>query len=465
VTTLLGASVAGYTIEAVAGRGGMGIVYRARDSALERTVALKLIAPELAADSGFRARFEREMRVTAQLDHPNVIPVLGAGEEDGRLYLAMRWVDGTDLGLLIRERGALAPALAAELIAQAASALDAAHARGLVHRDVKPGNLLLPEGERPHVYLTDFGLAKRDESTALTTTGGWIGTPDFAAPEQIEGRPLDARADVYALGCVLFAALAGRPPFADVPALRKPAAQVDEPPPLGEVPPAFRPLLGRALAKDPSDRQTSAGELGAEAVAAASGHSPPTAATRRLVEPRRPRAGRRSAAVALFAAGLVAAGLAIAALSGLFDGDGGPQQPASADRSPVLPAPAPTTTVRCSDTSCTQDGQRVQPPIEGGECGTGTWSRIDADAEPLFACAPESPPAAGPPAQTPDLAGARLDRAEDYLDRLGVGHDTSGGGTFGPVVRSNWVVCTTAPAAGAALPSGEELKLFVDRSC
>src|SRR3954471_1058953 len=190
----------------------MGVVYRARDSDLDRIVALKVIAPELASDEGFRARFVREARVTAQLDHPNVIPVYDAGDDGGRLYIAMRWVEGTDLGRLIQEKGPLLPARAADLVAQAASALDAAHARGLVHRDVKPANLLLPTAARSHVYLTDFGLAKRDGSSAgLTTTGNWMGTPDYASPEQIEGEELDPRADVYALGCVLFAALTGRP--------------------------------------------------------------------------------------------------------------------------------------------------------------------------------------------------------------------------------------------------------------
>src|SRR3982751_1655259 len=190
----------------------MGVVYRARDSELDRVVALKVIAPELARDDAFRARFVREARVTAQLDHPNVIPVYDAGEDDERLFIAMRWVEGPDLGRLIAERVAVAPAQATEMVAQAASALDAAHAHGLVHRDVKPANLLVTGDlpARPHVYLTDFGLARRDGSSgALTTTGQWMGTPDYAAPEQIDGHDLDPRSDVHALGCVLFAALTG----------------------------------------------------------------------------------------------------------------------------------------------------------------------------------------------------------------------------------------------------------------
>ncbi|HEY0633464.1 MAG TPA: serine/threonine-protein kinase, partial [Thermoleophilaceae bacterium] len=226
---MLGASVAGYRIEAVAGRGGMGVVYRARQPALDRVVALKLIAPELSGDESFRARFERESRIASSLDHPNVIPVYEAGEDGGRLFIAMRFVDGTDLGRMLAEQGAVQPALAAELVAQAASALDASHARGLVHRDVKPANLLIA-GElpaRPHVYLTDFGLARRDgSSSALTTTGQWMGTPDYAAPEQIDGYDLDVRSDVYALGCVLFAALTGTPPFGDRPRMAKAGAHL-----------------------------------------------------------------------------------------------------------------------------------------------------------------------------------------------------------------------------------------------
>jgi hypothetical protein len=470
----LGASVAGYTVESVAGRGGMGVVYRARDADLDRTVALKVIAPELAREDGFRARFVREARVTAQIDHPNVIPVYDAGEDGGRLYIAMRWVEGSDLGRLIHERGALEPGLAADLVAQAASALDAAHARGLVHRDVKPANLLLPAAARSHVYLTDFGLAKRDGSSeGLTTTGQWLGTPDYAAPEQIEGHDLDARADVYALGCVLFAALTGRPPFAEVPQLRKGWAQVHEQPPLDQLPEPMRPVLERALAKDPADRHPSAGDLGEAAVAAAGGARPRTAATRRLrsagPEPtaRLARPRRRAALAAAAAVALAAVAGAVVALSGVF-ADGEPpaaSQSRPAPR-PALPAPSPSAgTVRCTDTECTQAGRQVQAPIDSGRCGSGSWARIDAGDPPLYACVPdEGRPAAVPPA-VPDLAGARLDRAETYLDRLGVGHETSGGGAFGPVLRDNWMVCTTTPEAGEALAPAGEVTLFVDRSC
>jgi hypothetical protein len=528
VSTLVGARVARYTIEAVAARGGMGVVYRARDPELDRIVALKVIAPELAAEDGFRVRFVREARVTAQLDHPNVIPVYDAGDDGGRLYIAMRWVEGTDLGRLIAERGALEPRVATELVAQAASALDAAHARALVHRDVKPANLLLPEAARSHVYLTDFGLAKRDGSSAVTTTGHWLGTPDYASPEQIEGHDLDARADVYALGCVLFAALAGRPPFAEVPQLRKGWAHVNEPPPrlrslVPDAPAALEPVLERALAKDPADRYASAGEL-ADAASAAVTDAGSTRPTRRLggrarragrgtgptrrlgrtggagragragpagqlggggagraAAPAAPRTAstarlvrsRRGALVALAAVLLVAAlGAGVAALLGAFSGDASAPAPrAHAGPRPLPPASPTAGTVRCGTTACTQSGRRVQAPIEDGRCASGTvvgaWTRIDAGSPPLIACQPSSAPAGGRKVAiaVPDLADARLDRAETYLDRLGVGHDTSGGGTFGIIDRSNWQVCTTTPRAGATLPPDTSVRLFVDRSC
>ena len=234
MTVAPGRPFAGYRIEAVAGRGGMGVVYRAVQEGLERPVALKLIAPELARDPEFRARFVRESRLAASLDHPHVIPVYEAGEEDGSLFIAMRWVEGPDLRELVVERGPLAPAAAAALVAQVAGALDAAHARGLVHRDVKPANVLLAgDADAPHAYLSDFGLARGEESVdRLTRTGGSVlGTAAYSSPEQIEGGVLDGRADVYALACVLFFALTGRPPFRRDTELATAWAQVHDQPP------------------------------------------------------------------------------------------------------------------------------------------------------------------------------------------------------------------------------------------
>jgi hypothetical protein len=271
---LPGAEIAGCRIEAVAGRGGMGIVYRATQLSLGRPVAVKLIAPDRAGDPGFRERFERESRVAAAIDHPNVIPVYAAGEEGGHLYLVMRYVKGTDLqGLLARDRTLPSDRVAA-IAQQVGAALDAAHAVGLVHRDVKPANVLL-SGE--HAYLADFGLSQLlDGDTRLTSTGQWIGTVDFMAPEQFSGAPVDARADVYALGCVLYNALTGEVPYprGTVPATM--LAHMHEEPPrparvAADVPDGFDRVIARALAKDPQARYPSAGDLGRAALAAAEG--------------------------------------------------------------------------------------------------------------------------------------------------------------------------------------------------
>ena len=205
-----GTTFANYRVESLLGRGGMGVVYLARDLSLDRPVALKLIAPELAQDEQFRTRFLREPRLAASLDHPNVIPIYEAGEHEGQLYLAMRYVEGTDLKSTLERDGKLVPDRTIELLAQVASALDAAHERALVHRDVKPGNVLIDRSG--HVYLTDFGITKQTGADS-TETGSVVGTLDYLAPEQIRGEPVDARTDSYALACVLYECLSGKPPF------------------------------------------------------------------------------------------------------------------------------------------------------------------------------------------------------------------------------------------------------------
>ena len=273
-----GSQVAGYRIDALVGRGGMGVVYRAFQIGLERVVALKVIAPELLDDEDIRARFLVEARAAASVDHPNVIPVHEAGEADGVAYIAMRFVSGSDLRSLVRRGGALDPAEAAGFVAQAGAALDAIHRAGFVHRDVKPANLLVDTGG--HVYLTDFGLAKQVLTrSSATRTGHWVGTLDYVSPEQIRGGRIDARADVYALGGVLHFALTGRVPFERHGDEAKLWAQLSAPPPVpSELRPELRAefdvVVGRAMAKSAEDRYPSAGDLGRAARAVAAGTTP-----------------------------------------------------------------------------------------------------------------------------------------------------------------------------------------------
>ncbi|MFD9030324.1 serine/threonine-protein kinase [Streptomyces sp. NPDC059567] len=261
---LIGKQIANYVVEAEIGRGGMAVVYRARDLRLDRTVALKLLAPELARNDTFRKRFAHESRVAAAIDHPHIVPVFEAGETEGVLYIAMRYVAGQDLRALLDREGALPPVKAGRIAVQVASALDAAHAHDLVHRDVKPGNILVAEGtdrDHPeHVYLTDFGLTKKSLSlTGLTTVGQFVGTLDYVAPEQISGKPVDGRCDVYSLACVVYETLTGAPPFRrdDDMALLW-AHQYDPPPPVSserpELPEAGDEVLAKALAKEPEER-------------------------------------------------------------------------------------------------------------------------------------------------------------------------------------------------------------------
>jgi serine/threonine protein kinase len=259
-----------HRIEGLAGRGGMGVVYRATDIELERVVALKVITPALAEEEDFRRRFVAESKAAASIEHPNVIPVYYAGQREGVLYIVMRYIDGPDLRALVRAQGRLEPERAAHIVAQVAAALDAAHAHGLVHRDVKPANVLL--GHDDHTYLTDFGLTKRAATTAgggPSRVGGWVGTLGFVAPEQIRGERVDARTDVYALGCVLVYALTGQAPYLRDSDEATLWAHLNAPPPSDSIPEEFQGVIARALAKDPSERFPSAGDLGRAALAAA----------------------------------------------------------------------------------------------------------------------------------------------------------------------------------------------------
>jgi len=271
--------IADYRLDGLIGRGGMGAVYLAQDERAGRTVALKVLAPELARDDAFRTRFLRESRAAAAVGHPHIIPVYDVGDEGGSLYLAMRYVQGGDVRSLLNRLGTLPVAWAFSTIAQVASALDAAHAHGLVHRDVKPANLLLDassaaEGSTPrraggtdldHVYLSDFGISKDPPPGGIIAMGKFVGNLDYVAPEQIEGRALDGRADLYALACAGFELLCGSPPFGQDPGLTVMYAQLYAPPPSAsarraDLPAAVDQVLATALAGQRLGSRSIAGE-------------------------------------------------------------------------------------------------------------------------------------------------------------------------------------------------------------
>src|SRR4051812_5698612 len=294
--------VAGYRIVEELGRGGTSVVYRAEHVRLGRTAALKLLAPRLG-ESDFRDRFLRESKLAASLDHPNIVPVYDAGEVGDVLYIAMACVDGSDLKALLVEEGRLPLRRALRIVSQIAAALDAAHARGLVHRDVKPANILVGANDR--ALLSDFGVVKELTSGGSTSTGSFVGTIEYCAPEQIEGRDVDRRADVYALACVLYECVVGTSPFhrsSDVAVLN---AHLHAPPPklskaAPDVPPALEPVLAKALSKSPLDRYPSCGEFVA-LVRAATAPSPHIAR------------GRLAISIGLLAlAGLAGAAIAVA---------------------------------------------------------------------------------------------------------------------------------------------------------
>ncbi|SEE66789.1 serine/threonine protein kinase [Streptomyces sp. 2231.1] len=279
----LGAQIAGYQVEREIGRGGVGVVYLAKDLWLGRHVALKVLSPDLTSNDAFRRRFINEPRVAAAIDHPHIVPIFKSGEASELLYIAMRYVSGPDLGALLDRNGPLPVMSAMRIAAQVASALDAAHEHRLVHGDVKPGNILLARsdvGDDPYyAYLTDFGLAKPSlDSGSPTTVGQFVGTLDYIAPEQISGRPVDSRRDMYSLACVVYEALTGDPVFqrGDDMALLW-AHQYDDPPPLTARCPGLSQaadrVMAKALAKAPENRFGSCREFVAELTAAAGGRT------------------------------------------------------------------------------------------------------------------------------------------------------------------------------------------------
>jgi YVTN family beta-propeller protein len=342
----LGTRLAGYRIQGLLGRGGMGVVYLAEQERPRRQVALKLLLDPATAGEGFRTRFLRESELAAAIDHPNVLPVYDAGETDGVLWIAMRYVDGIDVAALLERDEPLAPQQALAIGGQVAGALDAAHTRGMVHRDVKPGNILLAveEGAVAHAYLADFGLTKRiGGARGLTVSGQVLGTIDYVAPEQVEGGPVDGLADQYSLGCVLFECLTGEVPFRRDTELAVLWAHVHDPPPeisdhRPDLPVALDEVIGRALAKAPGDRYPSCGALVAAAQAALAGAAPSGVRHRisRAVGRRawhRRRRGlsgltRRSSLVLTITAAVLSAVLLVAAVLVARDG-GAPAGPAS----------------------------------------------------------------------------------------------------------------------------------------
>ncbi|MFJ9779987.1 serine/threonine-protein kinase [Amycolatopsis sp. NPDC101161] len=363
-----------YRVESLIARGGMGEVLRAYDSRHDRVVALKLLAPEFAADRAFQERFRREAHAVARLREPHVIPIHAYGEIDGRLYLDMRLVDGDDLGTRLAAGGPLGPAEAVDVVGQVAQALAAAHAEGLVHRDVKPSNVLV--GATGFAYLVDFGIARAaGPATGITATGGAVGTLDYMAPERFTDGPADHRVDVYSLACVLHQCLTGSKPFAATTAASLIGAHLHQPPPLPStlrpgLPAAFDGVIARGMAKDPAVRFGSVTELAAAARAALGGTSPvpvaapPTRQATRMTPdpaPRRPsKAPWLVAAVAL---------LALVAVVGWFTVFKPSSQaasgstPPSAPPSTTSPAAAPVT---APPVTTTQVSVRTSTSVVGG---------------------------------------------------------------------------------------------------
>jgi len=405
-----GDEFAGYRIERRLGRGGMGILYLALEAGLERQVALKLIAPEAAADEVFARRFAEESRIAASIEHPNVVPIYAAGEEGGVPWIAMRFVAGSDLGRRLAREGKLDPQEAVELIAQVGNGLDAIHAAGLVHRDVKPANVLLAgEPGAQHAYITDFGVARNAATeSGLTQTGRFVGTLDYVAPEQISGGQIDARVDVYALGCLLFKLLTGEVPFPREGEAARLYAHLHDPPPapslyVPEVPMTLDDVVIRALSKSPGDRYLSAGDLGRAAQAALSGTavsipertvatgaaatqerevpvaatreaSMPTKATRRLPDESPKREGRRRLLIGggLFALLLVAVVVVVVAAGGGGDG------------TPAASGGTTTTEAQKGAPEKQQPEKRSQPPSISATALISKGDEICSDSQETF---------------------------------------------------------------------------------
>ncbi len=430
VTIVPGTVFAGYRIETEIGRGGMGVVYQARHLALDRECALKLISPALSSDPRFRERFQRESRLAASLEHPNVVPVDHAGDEGGTLYLAMRLVDGSDLRRIVESEGPLEPGRVARLLGGVAAGLDAAHARGLIHRDVKPANVLVEGGSGDErAFLTDFGVSRIvGKGGTVTSSGELLGSPDYMSPEQIAGGPVDHRADIYALGCLLHFAVTGQPPFPRDNDMAKLFAHASAARPrpselVPSLPTSLDRVVAQAMAVSPGRRYANAGQLAADLERVVRGtaplapeiaaHQPPTsdeAVTRPLAAPRR--RGHLPAIVAGCAALIVAAGVAAVLLVG--NGDDGSTVPSNplpravdavdVGQGPARVAIAPSRLwVASSGASALYaidlvDDQQARPPVPTGgspiSVGVGfhsVWA-LNRDSSALLRLEPLSSP-------------------------------------------------------------------------
>jgi serine/threonine protein kinase len=410
---MVGDELSGYRLRGVMGRGGMSVVYEAENPRLGSTVALKVLAPELATNDLFRARFLKESRIAASLNHPNVIPIYDMGAHDDLLFIAMRYVVGADLRMVLKAKGWLTPDQALLLIGQAGRALDAAHRHGLVHRDVKPGNILIErgsddEGEPDHVYLSDFGISKHVASrSGLTATGEFMGTIDYISPEQIRGRPVDGRADIYSLGCVLYECLTGRVPFDKDVNAAVIWAHVEEMPTAPStmqpaLPPSIDQVLAKALAKDPADRYATCRELIAAVRDALPGAGPavPHAAT--VLASRPSVAGPVRPSHSGPATPPVAASFDRAATSGIGAAVGQETAQGAAPPGSAVPGAAFSGSAFSGSAAGGYPGSGTPSPV--GEAPSGPSSAGPSSAglspagPPPGGLPPAGPPPAGPPA-------------------------------------------------------------------
>ena len=402
---MVGDDLAGYRLRGVMGRGGMSVVYEAENPRLGSTVALKVLAPELATNDLFRARFLKESRIAASLNHPNVIPIYDMGAHEDLLFIAMRYVVGADLRMVLKAKGWLMPDQALLLIGQAGRALDAAHRHGLVHRDVKPGNILIErgsddDGEPDHVYLSDFGISKHVASrSGLTATGEFMGTIDYISPEQIRGRPVDGRADIYSLGCVLYECLTGRVPFDKDVNAAVIWAHVEEMPTApsslqSALPPGIDQVLAKALAKDPADRYATCRELIAAVTAALPGAGPAVPHASTVLASRPSAGGPAIPSPSGPAAPAAASSFDRAATSGPAAAFGQETAPGAAPPGSALPGPA-------ASGSAASGYSRPETPSPVGEAPSGP----SVAGSPPAGWSPAGPPPGGPPPAGPPATG------------------------------------------------------------